>query len=101
MKEFENHDLYQEELQQFKFQSNKLLAKILKYAINGDMKAARLYFEVVNGIGAKSARTEINTTITTQNNYLQLNGKIISQQTILNLPKEQQKQLEAIFSLNP
>ena len=99
--EYESHQNHLEQQQLFKIMGEKILAKVAKFAIEGDVKAARLYFDVVSGLNANSARTEINTTINTQNNHLQVNGKIISQRAIMNLPMEQQKQLETIFALNP
>jgi len=97
--EYESHGNYTEQQALFKILGEKILAKVAKYAIEGDVKAARLYFEVVNG--TMSRQPVNNNTFNTQNNYLQVNGKIISQQAILNLPPEQQEQLERIFALNP
>jgi len=96
--EFESHQNYTEQQALFKIMGEKILAKVAKFAIEGDVKAARLYFEVINGaIGRQPVN---NNTFNTQNNYLQVNGKVISQQAILKLPPEQQRQLEAIFAVN-
>ena len=48
LKDYQSHPLYVEEMQKFKFMADRVLAKVYKIAVsNSDVKAARLYFEVL------------------------------------------------------
>lgn len=57
----------------------------------GDIKAARLYFEVLGNIGKS------NLAINTQNNYIQINQTKLSQEIIKQLSPEQLDQIEAVL----
>jgi hypothetical protein len=87
--------LYAEQLNQFKFMADRVLAKVIKAASLGDMKAARLYFDILNNLGNQSGN---NTTINTQNNYIQINQTKLSQETIKHLSPEQLNQIEAVLN---
>jgi hypothetical protein len=59
-------------------------------AIQGDIKAAKLFFNVVgNDVSPKQ-------TIGTQNNYIQINGTILNQDIIKQLTPEKLTQIEEI-----
>jgi len=88
------HPFYIEEVQKFRFMSDRVLAKIYKYAMNGEVKAATLYFEVLGYLGNQSM---INAKINTQNNYIQINGMLLNQETIKHLNPEQLDGIEAIL----
>ena len=96
LKEYASHPLYAEEMLKFKFMADRVLAKVYKIAVkdNGDVKAARLYFEVLGYLGNQSG---INTTINTQNNYLQINQTKLNQETIRLLTPSQLNQIEAVL----
>ena len=47
LSEYSEHPLFKEELIQYRFASNSLLSVIYKMAIQGDIKAAKLFFNVV------------------------------------------------------
>ena len=83
------------QIEQFKFMATKMLANVFKYASSGDMRAARLYFEMVGAIHKTP-----NTAVNGQNNYIQINNTIISQENLKALSTEQLKQLEGILT-NP
>ena len=70
-----------------------MLANVFKYASNGDMKAARLYFEMVGAVNKKQANTVVNE----QNNYIQINNTILSQENLKRLTAEQLDQIESII----
>ncbi|RCU42451.1 hypothetical protein EIZ47_08855 [Chryseobacterium lacus] len=89
-KDIQNNPLYKEIEQQFKFMIPKVLGEVLRAAINGDMKAAKIYFDVVSG---PKDKTKINT----QNNYLQINGILIEEEKLSRLKPEQLKQIEQIL----
>jgi hypothetical protein len=78
--------------------SDRVLAKVYKYAMNGEVKAARLYFEVMGNLGNQSG---LNSTINTQNNYIQINQTKLSQETIKYLSPEQLNQIEAVLQSVP
>lgn len=95
LKNYQTNPLYAEEMQKFKFMADRVLSKVYKIAIScGDVKAARLYLEVLGYLGNQSG---INTTINTQNNYLQINQTKINQETIKHLTADQLIQIEGIL----
>ena len=83
------------QMEQFKFMAPKMLANVFKYASGGDMKAARLYFEMVGAINKKQ-----NTVVNEQNNYIQINNTILSQENLKRLTTEQLNQIECIITSN-
>ena len=91
---YDKHPLYAEQLNQFKFMADRVLAKVIKAASLGDMKAARLYFDILNNLGNQSG---INTTINTQNNYIQINQTKLSQDIVQQLTPDQLNQIEAVL----
>ncbi|MEO8884983.1 MAG: hypothetical protein ABI367_02900, partial [Mucilaginibacter sp.] len=67
--EYKKRPEFAEQTEQFKFMAPQVLANVFKFALKGDMRAARLYFEM---IGAKTRYTH-NLLPGTQNNYIQIN----------------------------
>jgi hypothetical protein len=92
--EYKTHPQYLAEIEQFKFMTPEILAGVCKLARNGDVKAARLYFEIVGAIHKQQSNTVINE----QNNYIQINNTILSQENLKQLSKEQLNQIEHIIS---
>lgn len=92
--EYSKHPLYMEQIEQFRFMTSKVLAKVFHFAVNGDMGAAKLYFNVM---GYLNGQLSNNTLIQNQNNYIQINGIIVSQEAIKNLDPEQLKSIEIIL----
>jgi hypothetical protein len=84
---------YIEETERFKFMSHTLLANVFRFASNGDMRAARIYFEMVGSINKQQ-----NDTVNTQNNYIQINNTILSQENLKHLTPEQLTQIEKIVT---
>jgi hypothetical protein len=93
-KEYLNDPRFLEIVDQFKFMTSKVLARVFKFAVNGDMKAAKLYFDVIGPLGSNSIPTNITNT---QNNYVQINQIKISQEIIKQLNPEQLNQIEAVL----
>lgn len=95
LKEYLNHPLYLEQVDQFKFMTAKVLTKVFQYAVNGDTGAAKLYLNAMgylnNGQGTN------NTLIQNQNNYIQINGTVLSQETVKHLNPEQLNTIETIL----
>ena len=96
LKDFATHPLYAEQMLQFKIMADRVMAKVLKIAVlgEGNVKAARLYFELLGYLGGQSG---LNTTINTQNNYIQINGTVFSQESIKHLKPEQLNQIENLI----
>ena len=86
---------FTEQMEQFKFMAPKILAVVFKYASSGDMRAARLYLEMVGAINKKQ-----DTVVNEQNNYIQVNNTILSQENLKQLSAEQLNQIESIITNN-
>jgi hypothetical protein len=95
LKEYAKDERYLETLAQFRFMRSKVLAKVFSFAVKGDTKAAKLFFEVTGGI-EKANGAEGNIT-NTQNNYIQVNQVRLSQESIEQLSVDQLGQLEVIL----
>jgi hypothetical protein len=95
LKEYANHPEYLEQIEQFRFMISKVLAEVFQFAANGDIGAAKLYFNIVGFIN--NGQTSNNTLIQNQNNYIQINGMVLSQETIKHLNPEQLNTIETIL----
>jgi hypothetical protein len=97
LRKFNEHPMYAEQIQKFKFTADRVLAKVIKMAVagQGNVKAARLYFEVMGLLN--NGHTSGNTLIKNQNNYIQINGVTLSQEKIQNLKPEQIKLIEDVI----
>jgi hypothetical protein len=73
----------------------KVLAKVFQFAVNGDTGAAKLYFNVMGCLN--NGQSTNGTLIQNQNNYIQINGTVLSQETIKNLNPEQLYTIESIW----
>ena len=93
---YKRHPEFTSEMEQFKFMAPNVLANVFKHALNGDMRAARLYFEMVGAPNKQQANTVINE----QNNYIQINNTILSQENLKQLSAEQLNQIENIITNN-
>jgi hypothetical protein len=92
VKEYNTHPEYLAAVQQFKLMAPNVLASVFKSAINGDTKAARLYFEMVGAISKQQP------VVTEQNNYIQINNTILSQENLRALTAGQLNQIEHIIT---
>lgn len=95
LKEYANHPQHLEQVEQFSFMTSKVLAKVFQFAVNGDIGAAKLYFSVTGSLTNGQATN--NTLIQNQNNYIQINGTVLSQETIKQLNPEQLNTIETIL----
>lgn len=93
LKEYAKEPQYNEILEQFKFMTSKVLAKVFKFAVNGDMSAAKLYFNVMGALNQNSQ----NTFIQNNNNYIQINGMVFNDEKLKTLKPEQLKTIESIL----
>ncbi|WP_223558347.1 hypothetical protein [Chryseobacterium lathyri] len=99
---YKNSPYYAEFQQQFHIMQSKVMTTVFQYAINGDMKAAKLYLECIGTLkntsfGNNPNHINNNTLIQNQNNYIQINGKVLSQETVKNLNPDQLNTIEGIL----
>ncbi|MBX2937369.1 MAG: hypothetical protein KF879_09425 [Saprospiraceae bacterium] len=95
LKEYATHPQFLGQIEQFRFMTSKVLAKVFQFAVNGDTGAAKLYFNVMGFMNNGQAPN--NTLIQNQNNYIQINGTVLSQETIKHLNPEQLNTIETIL----
>jgi DNA-binding phage protein len=92
LKEYTTHPLYLEQLQKMRILASNVIAKVYKSAMGGDIGSQKLFFNVMgflnNGQGMQ---------IQNQNNFIQINNTILSQETIRHLNPEQLLNIEAIL----
>ena len=94
LKEYAQHPQYVQQAEQFRLMTTKVLAKVLQLALNGNIKAAKLYLNTVGEVNNKQLST--HTLIQNQHNYIQINGTKLSQETIQYLNAEQLNTIENI-----
>lgn len=95
LKSFDQHDEYNATLNQYRFMSTKILDKVYRLAMDGDTKAAKLYLQVVGGVPGLS--NQLNGVTNQQNNYIQVNGMMLTEDIIELLTDRQLHQLERII----
>jgi len=92
--EYKQHPEFTAQKEQFKFMTHNILANVYKQAGNGDVKAARLYFEMVGALNKQHVGTVVNE----QKNYIQINNTILSQENLKQLSAEQLTRIEDIIN---
>ena len=98
IKEYSKHNLYLSEVENFRFMASKVLAKMFQFAVNGDTGAAKIFLKAV---GAMNETGTNSTLIKTQNNFVQINGMVIKQETLMQLSPEQIYVIESVFKAIP
>ncbi len=93
LKEYHTHPLYEGQIEQFKFMRSNVLSRVYFFALQGDMKAAKLYFDI---LGTNTLLVN-NTSIQNQNNFIQINNTLINQENIKLLNPEQLNSIEDIL----
>jgi predicted transcriptional regulator len=95
LKNFNDHPLYAGQMEQFRFMADRVLAKVIRMAAQGEgnVKAARLYFDIIGGLNSQSSPQ-----IKTQNNYIQINQVKLNQDIINELPSDQRAKIEEILT---
>jgi len=95
LKEYKTHPQYVEEMEQFKMMAPEVMANLFRLAVRGDIRAARLYLDTV-GVTNNQQR---NTIVSNQNNYIQINNTILSQENLKRLSAEQLNQIESVVAM--
>ncbi|MBP9933020.1 MAG: hypothetical protein KBF25_04955 [Chitinophagaceae bacterium] len=90
LREFKNHDLFIHETDKFEFMVHRILATVFNFGVQGDIRACKVFLDYhKRGTGT--------TYIKDQNNYIQINGTVLSQETIKHLNPEQLNTIETIL----
>ncbi|MBL0152062.1 MAG: hypothetical protein IPP93_00670 [Chitinophagaceae bacterium] len=92
LKEYYDSETFKEKEASYKFLREKLLAKVYDYAYDGNMRAAKIFMEATG-----SPANIVSNINNQQNNFIQVNGTILSQETIKNLKPEQLNMIEEIL----
>lgn len=90
LKKLSTSDHYKKYTEQFKMMTDRVLGAMTKSAIEGNVSAQRLFLQFISG--------EFGKRVNTQNNYIQINGMIITEEKLKTLPMEQLKAIENILS---
>jgi AraC-like DNA-binding protein len=93
LKEYKKNPIYLKQQEQFQFMASMLLAKVYHFALNGDMSAAKLY---LNATGCLNGGASTSLIQNNQNN-IQINNTVISQETISKLNASQLREIEEIL----
>ena len=93
-KEYKRHPEFGAQMEQYQFLAPQVLSNVYRCAVNGDMRAARLYFDMVGATGKPAGTAAVNT----QNNYIQVNNTILSQENLTRLSTDQLNQIESIIT---
>ncbi len=97
VKEYEQNANYLAQLQQHKLMGTQLLTTVLRKALNGDVRAARLYFSMINP-KAEVPATGKRTLVQNQNNYIQINNTVLNQEKLNQLTPAQLTAIEGIIN---
>jgi len=91
LKEYYEGQAFREKENAFKFLREKLLAKIYSFAYDGNMRAAKIFMDAT---GDRPSLTVQNQ----QNNYIQVNGIVITEEQVKSLPIDKLEAIRQIFS---
>lgn len=95
LKEFQCEPLYLDQVNAMKMTTGSILSKLYEMSMQGSVKAARLYLEMIENLKPVSAAN--NTIINQQTNCIQINGIPVSQNTLNALAPKQRDQIENIL----
>ncbi len=91
----DDYSVYAEHMRQYAMMAPQVMDAVLHGAIlERDMKAVKLYFEILDKLKAQGPTAIYNTT----NNYIQINTTIIKQEVINLLAPEQLRQIEDLIN---
>jgi len=91
LKEYYDSETFKEKENALKFLREKLLTKIYSYAYDGNMRAAKIFMDATGD--RPSLRVENQ-----QNNYIQVNGIVITEEQVKSLPIDKLEAIRQIFS---
>lgn len=85
---FSESEIYKEEMLKLRILNNKLLTNVYESAYNGNVKAARLFFEMTGELGNRS----------TNNFFIQINNLKVDESLIKQLPHTAVLEIESIIT---
>lgn len=91
LKEYRKHPQFVEYLEQFRFMGQKILSKMFQLAMNGNVRAARLYLEMIGG-GVVGSNFGMQT-----KNFIQIRNMKLTQEFITNLDTSDQMKIEEVL----
>lgn len=89
LSEMKVHPMFDEELKKFEMLQFSILTAMAMEACNGNVKAARLYFEIM-GNSSPAVKNQTN-------NFLTVNNLTITREDVEKLPEDKQQQLISLF----
>ncbi len=92
IKEYFNSKEYNSKKDDYIIMRERVLASAFNYSLEGDMRAAKVFLDATNQFTQPPAITN------QQNNYIQINGTVITQEEIKKLPIAKLNQVHKIFS---
>ncbi len=87
-KEFRKHPLFIEHMEQYQFMTQKVMAIMLNLAMKGDVKAGRLFVEMIGGVFRP---------VPNQKNYIQINNMVLTQEEFSKLNANQISKIEEVL----
>ncbi len=96
LRSYQGSKEFKQKQEEYTVMREKLLSKIYVFAVEGNMKAARLFFEITSNGQTAAAPGVTNQ----QNNFIQINGTIVTQKQLEELPSTLQNQvIEALKNI--
>ena len=93
LKEYYKSELFDQKQQEIQLMREKLLAALFSLSLDGDVKAAKVFLQ------ATSPNNEVQSIKNQQNNFIQINGIVITEEQLKELPEEKQIQINEIINL--
>ena len=94
LKDYGGNEAWGEKNDAINIMSQDIMGTVIKAALKGDMKAAKLYLETTKAFRPNEIK------VSTQHNYVQINKTVINQQVIQQLKPEQLQLIEQIIAGN-
>ncbi|MBK7560894.1 MAG: hypothetical protein IPI68_05100 [Chitinophagaceae bacterium] len=95
LKEYYDSETFKEKETTYKFLREKLLAKVYNYAYDGNMRAAKIFIDATN-----SPMVNISTIHNQQNNFIQVNGLVITEDQVKRLSEDKLNLIREIIEKN-
>jgi predicted transcriptional regulator len=99
LKNFDTQELYKEEWNKLKYSAVNVAGKVMKEAMKGNMKAARLFFDLINNDPMQANTYVKNQIKNQQNNYLTIDNVKLDEATLKSMPAELLQQIEEFVKI--
>ena len=91
LREYYDSPTFKEKENVFKFLREKLLGRIYSFAYDGNMRAAKIFVDATDERPPLTVHNQ-------QNNYIQVNGIVITEEQVKSLPIDKLEKIREIFS---